>query len=40
MAIDVDWNPDKKKLKEFGWVSVIGFSVIGFLFLPSVPESL
>lgn len=36
MAIDVDWNPDRKKLKEFGWVSVIGFSVIGFLFLPSV----
>ena len=36
MAIDVDWNPDNKKLKEFGWVSVIGFSVIGFLFLPTV----
>jgi hypothetical protein len=36
MAIDVDWNPDNKKLKEFGWVSAIGFSVIGFLFLPSL----
>jgi len=34
-AIDIDWNPDEKKLKEFGWVSVIGFSVIGFLVLPT-----
>ena len=36
MAIDIDWKPDEKKLKEFGWVSAIGFSVIGFLILPTV----
>jgi len=35
-AIDIDWKPDSKKLKEFGWVSAIGFSVIGFLVLPTV----
>ena len=35
-AIDIDWNPDEKKLKEFGWVSAIGFAVIGFLILPTV----
>jgi len=35
-AIDIDWKPDSKKLKEFGWVSAIGFAVIGFLVLPTV----
>ncbi|MEX2578028.1 MAG: SxtJ family membrane protein [Verrucomicrobiales bacterium] len=27
--IDVDWNPDQKKLKQFGIISLFGFGIIG-----------
>jgi len=27
----VDWKPDRKKLREFGWFSLAGFGLIGLL---------
>ena len=29
--VDIDWNPDQKKLKQFGWISLVGFGVIGLV---------
>ena len=29
--IDVDWNPDRKTLRQFGWVALFGFGLIGAL---------
>ena len=26
-----DWNPDRRKLREFGWISLAGFAVIGLV---------
>lgn len=27
--IDIDWNPDREKLRQFGWFSLGGFGIIG-----------
>lgn len=27
--IDIDWKPDREKLRQFGWISLGGFGVIG-----------
>ncbi|QTN31077.1 hypothetical protein HZ994_01620 [Akkermansiaceae bacterium] len=27
-----DWNPDNKKLREFGWFSLAGFGLMGLVF--------
>ena len=29
--IQVDWKPDAKKLRQFGWISLVGFGVIGLV---------
>lgn len=29
--IKLDWNPDRRKLREFGWISLAGFGVIGLI---------
>ena len=26
---EIDWNPDREKLRQFGWISLGGFGVIG-----------
>jgi hypothetical protein len=27
--IEIDWTPDREKLRQFGWISLGGFAVIG-----------
>lgn len=29
--VEIDWNPDRQKLREFGWFSLAGFGLIGLL---------
>jgi len=29
--IEIDWNPDRRKLRQFGWISLVGFGVIGLV---------
>ena len=29
--IEIDWNPDNRKLKQFGWSALAGFGLIGLL---------
>lgn len=29
--VEIDWNPDRQKLREFGWISLAGFGLIGLL---------
>lgn len=31
--INIEWNPDKKKLREFGIVTAIGFGIITLIIL-------
>ncbi len=29
--IELDWNPDERKLRQFGWISLVGFGLVGAL---------
>ena len=29
--IEMDWHPGEKQLKQFGWISLFGFPLIGVL---------
>ena len=29
--VEIDWNPDAKTLRQFGWVALVGFGVVALL---------
>jgi len=29
--IEIDWHPDERTLRQFGWIAVVGFGVIAWL---------
>ena len=29
--VEIDWNPDEKTLRQFGWVALVGFGLVALL---------
>ena len=37
--VELDWNPKERQLRQFGWIGLIGFPLIGWVISHKVPES-
>jgi len=42
MIIDIDWNPEARLLRQFGYIALVGFPIMGlvFRFIAGAPDGL
>jgi len=37
--VTIDWKPSERQLRQFGWIGLVGFPLIGWTISRKVPES-